>query len=411
MREAHAHLFQLGRSLSMCDLSASTSAEDAIESLATHARTLTPGAWVLAHGARPESWDDPRWVTRTELDHACDGRPACVWCFDYHALAASTTALTHASIDASSVFEHGRVELDGNGEPTGLLLEHAALALWDSVPEPEGDDRRTLVREACAHLAALGFTEVHDLKAQPWLGGVLTDLLAGGEIDQRVTLFPLMDDLDAVAASRGRWHPNLTLGGGKIFTDGTLNSRTAWVLHPWADAPADRPNGTPMMTHEGISDAIERAGSFGLPIAAHAIGDAAVRTVLDAVERSGLEHPGHRIEHAELIDAHDVPRFAELGVTASLQPCHLLADIEALRRACPDRLSRVLPIRELITAGLVPGETLIFGSDAPIVRADHTDSVLAATMRRRAGMDERDAVSIEHAVSEREALACFGVTD
>jgi len=399
----------------MRDLSRCNSAGEVLDALADHAKGLSADDWVLAFGARPEAWEvadgngAPRWPTIDAIDRAVGGRPALAWCFDAHALAASTAAMRAARIDADTTFEHGRVETDGSGAPTGLLLEHAALAAWDAVPEPDSAQRRTLVREACAHLRGLGYTEVHDLKAQPWLGAVLRDLLDAREIDQSFTLYPLVAELDAALDRHDPSDERVTIGGGKIFTDGTLNSRTAWVLEPWADAPPDRPTGTPMMTHAQIGNAIEHARSRGLPIAAHAIGDGAVRAVLDAVEERGAAHPGVRIEHAEHIDAADVPRFAQFGVTASVQPCHLLADIEALRRACPDRLGRVLPLRDLIDAGLEPGSSLIFGSDAPIVRPDHEDSILAATRRRRDGVDQHDAIGWDQRLTEREALACFGV--
>lgn len=409
MREAHAHILQIGRARAMLDLSRCVSAEDMLGRIASRARALGAQDWLLAHGVRPEGWARPEWPSLDAFDRASGGRRALAWCFDSHALMASSAAMRAARIDAGARFEHGRVVTDDAGDATGVLLEHAALAAWDAVPEPDEGQRRRLVRDACAHLRDLGYREVHDLKAPPWLGGVLRDLLDAREIDQSFTLFPLIEDLDAALDSHAPDDDRVVIGGGKIFTDGTLNSRTAWVLERWADAPADRPFGTPMMTHERIGDAIERARARGLPIAAHAIGDGAVRAVLDAVEERGAAHTGVRIEHAELIDAHDVPRFAALGVIASVQPCHLLADIEALRRACPGRLDRVLPLRDLIDSGLMPGSTLLFGSDAPIVRADPADSVLAATRRRRAGMDGRDAIGPDQCLTEHEALACFGV--
>ncbi|MEX0876288.1 MAG: amidohydrolase family protein [Phycisphaerales bacterium] len=408
LREAHAHLFQLGRSLSMVDLSGCTDRQEMIGLIAERAKTLGGDEWVLAHGARPDGWADPRWPKRTELDHAGGGRAVVAWCFDYHAMVASSAALAHAGIDAGTSVDSGRVELDDDGEPTGLLIEHAALKMWDAVPEPEPAKRAGLVRQACGHLAAMGFVEVHDLKAQPWLGGVLRDLVASGEVSMRFTLFPLMDDLtETIRASDGWRGDAVTLGGGKIFVDGTLSSRTAWMLSPFADGHRETPCGTPMMTHDGIETALLECRALGLPVAAHAIGDAAVRAVLDAVERTGTAHSGCRIEHAEVIDPADVPRFKELGVTASLQPCHLLADIEALGRAIPDRLDRVLPIRDLMASGLEPGVDLLFGSDVPIVRADPDDSIRAAVSRRREGMDASEAINPDQAILEGEAWACF----
>ena len=408
LREAHAHLFQLGRSLGTLDLSTCTSGEHMLELIDAYASGLGADEWVVAHSARPESWDDQTWPTHDALERAGGGRPVVAWCFDYHALVASTSAMKQAKIDAGTIIESGRVVLDTDNEPTGLLLEHAALAMWNVVPEPKADQRRGLVLDACLHLRNLGFVEVHDLKAQPWLGKLLSELQESGEIDMRFELFPLIEDLKpSLEAQKNGFHEQVRIAGGKIFVDGTLNSRTAWMLHPYADAHPDSPNGTPMMTTKGIDEAYRVCKQHGLPVAAHAIGDAAVREVLDAVQRNDCDHSGCRVEHAELIDEADMRRFVDLGVRVSLQPCHLLPDIEVLRRALPDRLDRVLPIRSLLKTGLSPGTDLLFGSDVPIVRANAEDSIQAAVHRRRAGMDESESINPAQAIDEETAWACF----
>jgi len=410
LREGHAHLFQLGRSLKMVDLCDCESREAMIEALSQRAKTSPLDAWILAHGARPDGWPDPTWPTRQVLDRACDGRAAVAWCFDYHQLVASSSALEIAGIDGDTKVESGRIELDPDGQPTGVLIEHAALMMWNAVPEPEESQRIDLVRDACLHLEAMGFVEMHELKTQPWVGGVLSDLYAAGEISLRSVLFPLMKDLRETLASSASWNTEaVSIGGGKIFVDGTFNSRTAWMLEPFADGHAEYPRGTAMMKPKQIDAMLTICKDHGLPIAAHAIGDGAVRAMLDAIERTGCAHKGCRIEHAELIDEADIPRFKELGAIASLQPCHLLPDVEALRKAVPDRLDRVFPIQELIESGLEPGVDLIFGSDVPIVRANPEDSIQAAVHRRRIGMDKSQAINFDQRISEAQAWACFGV--
>lgn len=409
LREAHAHLSMLGRSLAMCDVSDATGSRDLLDRLAAHAPDAN--GWVIGVGARPEGWSDPHWPSRDDFDRAVGGRPALVWCFDYHAMLASTRALQHAEISGDTRIEGGVVELDGHSEPTGVLLEGAAGRVWASLPEAGEAERLEQVAAACAHLAALGFVEVHDLKSEPWLGGVLARLEADGRLPVRVGLFPLVEHVEAVSAGRGAWESDgVQLLGGKIFTDGTLNSRTAWMLTPYADVTGERSHGMALMSVEQIAGAIETCRGLGLGLAAHAIGDGAVRGVLDALEHVGGGNgtPPVRIEHAELIDAADVPRFAELGAVCSVQPCHLLPDIEALGRAVPDRLERVLPLRELLESGLEPGRGLLFGSDVPIVRADPGDSVLAATRRRRSEMPEVDAIGLSQSLTEDECWTCFG---
>lgn len=410
IREAHAHIAQHGRSMGMADLSTCRSAGDMLERLA--AQSPETSGWVLAHGARPEGWADPRWPTLAQLDRAAAGRPLAAWCFDYHALVASTPALAAARIDAATRIEGGVVQLDAAGEPTGLLLERAALALWASVPEPGVAERREHARLALADLARLGYASVCDLKAQPWLPETMAELERAGALACDVELWPLVEDLPPMAATRASFESaRVRLGGGKVFVDGTLNSRTAWMLRPYADAPPDRPRGTPMMTPAQVEAAVRACDALGLPLAAHAIGDAAVRCVLDAIERVRPSAPGSRIEHLEVLDAADVPRFAELGVTASVQPCHLLADVEALSRALPDRLDRVLPLRDLLEAGCQPGAgphaRLVFGSDVPIVRAHPDDSIQAAVHRRRASMMPESAIAPAQALTQSEAWSCF----
>lgn len=434
LREAHAHIAQHGLSLSMVGLDSCRSGAEILERIAARCAHDVGGGEadrpLLAGGARPEAWivrtgdDAGGWPALAALDGVTGERPCCVWCFDYHALMANSAALRVAGVDASTPDTPGAIiGRDGTGRFTGVVYEHAAIRVWDAVIGGDGLHDRRLLVDAVRSLAGHGFAEVHDLKAQPWLGPELCaldrgvgDAFADGlPID--VVLWPLVADLAGVAASRDAWETDrVRLGGGKIFVDGTLNSRTAWMLHPYADAEArgqpGKPRGMAMMSPDQIEDAVRRCDGLGVPMAAHAIGDAAVRAVLDAIETVRPKTPGFRIEHAELIDEADVGRFAELGVVCSVQPCHLLYDIEALRRAVPDRLDRVLPLRSLIEAGCEPGTGphggLIFGSDTPIVRPDPGDSVQAAVARRRVGMGADEAIGLGEGIPEGEAWACFG---
>jgi predicted amidohydrolase YtcJ len=389
----------------MVDLSDCASAGEMVEMLAARGRE---SATVLAHGARPEAWDEPVWPGIDELDRIAADAPVVAWCFDYHALVANRFALAAAGIDAGTPDPPGGIiGRDERGGLSGVVYERAALAVWNAVPELAPAARREMVLAGVRDLVGRhGFVEIHDLKAQPWLPPVLAEAAAehGGRV--RFAVWPLLEDLPAVLAVRGGWESDLVrLGGAKVFVDGTLNSRTAWMLQPFADGRPGSPCGTPMMTPGQIEDAVASCDAAGVPLAAHAIGDAAVRAVLDAIERVRPSAPGFRIEHCELIDAADVPRFAQLGVIASVQPCHLLYDIEALRRGVPDRLDRVLPLAELIASGLEPGRGLIFGSDVPIVRADPADSIEAASRRR--GPQHRPEQAIGVSIDEATAWACF----
>jgi len=400
MREAHAHVLAHGRSMDMVQLADCESVETMLDAIAAAG---SERSLVLAHGARPEAWTIPGWPTISELDAVSTDAAVAIWCFDYHVMMLNSKALTRTGFDrASDDPPGGQLGRGPSGDLSGVLYESAAGIAWGAL-EPKGVDPTTLAR-AIEDLSSHGFREVHDLKAQPGLG----ECLVGVGCPLRVQMYPLVRDLPEVLKTRNDWQSDqIRLGGGKIFVDGTLNSRTAWMLHPFADGRPEHPSGMQLMSDTQIEDAIRLCVGEGLQLAAHAIGDAAVRAVLDAAERVRAPRGSVRIEHAELIDEADVPRFAELGVIASVQPCHLLYDIEALRRACPDRLDRVLPLRELIDSGLTPGRDILFGSDTPIVRPDPEDSILAATNRGRRDMPLADGIAPGQAISEAEAWACF----
>lgn len=419
LREAHAHIHQHGLEMSMLDISGSDTSAHCLSRVAERNAAMTragdPG-WLLARGARPEAWREGDWPSLRDLDEATGDRPALLWCFDHHALMANSAALRASGVsEASQDPPGGVIRRDERGSPSGVLLEAAAIAAWRSAPEPTEQQRRAQVLAALQDLAAQGFTEVHDLKSPAWLGPMLASLDHETPLPVRTRLYPMLEDAAGVQESAAGWaNGRITLGGAKLFADGTLNSRTAWMLEPYADPLPAHPRGTPMVSEAALEEAVRRADALGLPLATHAIGDAAVRAVLDAIERVDPRTGGFRIEHAEVIDAQDVRRFVELGVVCSVQPCHLLYDIEALERLLPHRLDRVLPLRELVDAGCVPGETLWFGSDVPIVRPDPGDSVHAAVVRGRAGWSgpfgggSEAPVTPEQGISEAEAWACFG---
>lgn len=410
LREAHAHIALHGRSSSFVDLAACKSAAEALDRIASASADLEPSQWVIAVGARPEGWSVPGWFSPGDLNEAVGGRPAFVWCFDHHAGMASAAGLAAAEIGGETPDPAGGTFLrDAAGQPTGVALESAAHAVWSAVPEPTPHEWRGHFRRGLADFVRCGFTEVHELHAPPWLGPMLADLADAGELLVDVTLYEPVADIVAAFDRAEAWQrDNLRLGGGKIFADGTLNSRTAWMLHPYADPVPGHPTGHALWTVDAIAEAATQCASLGVGLACHAIGDGAVRAVLDAYELAKVPADrSFRVEHAELLDKADVPRFAAMGVVCSVQPCHLLTDIEALRRLVPDRLDRVLPMRELIDSGCAPGELLWFGSDAPIVRPDPQDSIDAATLRRRPGMPEADAIAPGQALTESEAWAAF----
>lgn len=418
MREAHAHLASLGESLAMPTLEGCRSLDECLERVRAASNAASPGDWIRLHSARTESWPEARWPSLAELDAAAPNHPCILMSFDHHAAAANSAALSAAGVTPGQRIEpNGLVVVENSGRATGLLLEGAAYDVWGAAPEPTAEQRTQHLSAALAHLAQLGFTEVHDLHSQEWLGPALAQLERSGNLPLSVWLYPPAARLKADFASRSAWEsPRIRLAGGKVFADGTLNSRTAAMLVDYRSPMPGMPRGQIMADPAALRKHLATSERLGLHLAVHAIGDGAVRFVLDAIEDVARSRPQtlrrapnqrHRIEHCELIDAADVRRFGTLGVVCSVQPCHLLADIEALSRYLPHRLDRVLPLRELIDSGLAPGQDLWFGSDVPIVRADPADSIQAAVHRRRGDMPPAQAIAWDQRITEPEARAAF----
>lgn len=412
LREAHAHLQMHGEAMAAVQLEGCASAREMLERLSRRAdedARAGRGGWIVGVGARPEAWRERAWPTLAELTEAARGRPAIAWCFDTHALVASRAALAAAGIARGVPDpEGGLIMRDDVGEPTGLVLESAAKMVANARPEPTPEQRRDFLRAALADLRGHGFVEVHDLKAPATLGEDLAILHDAGELEMEVRLYAPLEEIERVLDAAELWERDtIRLGGAKLFADGTLNSRTAWMLEAFREGIPGHERGTPLVTPRDLDEAVRVCDDLGVPLAVHAIGDGAVRAVLDAIERNQPTTLGFRVEHAEIIDEADVPRFAALGVVCSVQPCHLLYDIEALRRFLPHRLDRAMPIRELIESGCEPGDLLWFGSDVPIVRAHPEDSVRAAVHRRREGMGEAEAIGLGQAIEEADAWAAF----
>lgn len=421
LREAHAHLPALGEWLTLTHLADCTSLSECLDLVRRDvaAARASGSDFVRMTSARVQAWPEGRWPSLTELDAVSGDVAVVIMGFDHHSAAVNTAAMSRARlVPGQQVADRGVVDVDPTtGQATGLLLEDAAYAAWRAAPQPTAQHAEAMVVAALELLARMGFVEVHDLHSPAWLGPALARVDARGGLPLNVGLYAPFSEIHHAVAQRGAWEgPRARLLGVKLFADGTLNSRTAHVLHRYSEPMVSMPRGQCMIAPRLLDQHIRECEQLGVQLAIHAIGDGAVRTVLDSVERSGVMRNRVRIEHAELIDRMDVPRFAALGVTCSVQPCHLLSDIEALTRFVPHRLDRVLPLRELLNSGLkpghlpAPGETdagLVFGSDVPIVRANPEDSIQAAVMRRREGMVPELAIAPEQAINEAEAWSCF----
>jgi predicted amidohydrolase YtcJ len=417
--DAHLHLMDAALAAEQPDLTGLDLAgvADAIARRHQELAAVGDGGWLLGHG-----WSFPALDGRPHrdlLDQLAPGRPIALWAHDHHTRWLSSAALSAAGIVERADPPTGRIERDPAGMPTGILYEEAAGLVDAVIPAASSATIVSAIRSYARRLAELGVTSVHDpgsVAPDPSMhrGPVLyRALAAGGGLPLRVVASIREEQLERAIGSGFRsGHPSQGAIGRyrdgwlKVFSDGALGSRTASLLAPYeaddiAGPPPAGPTGLRVRSPEQLATLAARASRAGIACQIHAIGDAAVRSALDVLAR--VPPPvgvPHRIEHAQLIDEADVPRFAALGVAASVQPCHLLSDAAVARRAWGARTSSAFPLGDLDRAGAL----LPFGTDAPVEPPDPWPGIAAAVTRRGAGwlagseFHPRQAISLGRAM-------------
>ncbi|GAB2823562.1 amidohydrolase [Streptomyces daliensis] len=382
--------------------------------LADAARAARPGAWVQAWGLDHNAFGG-RPVHRDLVEDALGGAPALIRLYDGHSALVNGPALEAAGIDGPRDFDQrASVVCDAEGRPTGHLVEHAAMELLRPVlPRPTPEQRRAALVTSLREMAAAGLTGAHVMDLQEDVPALLSGIEEGeegaGVLPVRLRIAPWCmpgdgaEALDHLVALQGRGGRHWRIEGVKFFMDGTVEGGTAWLEH--ADCHGQG-------THAFWPDprdyarAVRHLARADVRTATHAIGDAAVRHVLDTVAGLGGGQRGrHRIEHIETLPTDQIARFAPLGVAASMQPTHTAytrADHtdEWSRRIGAERAARAWRCRDLRDSGAV----LALGSDWPIAHYDPRRVMAAARLRRLPGEPGTPPVGPEQALTGLMAL-------
>ncbi|MFJ9340841.1 amidohydrolase [Streptomyces sp. NPDC101733] len=346
------------------------------------------GGWVLGWGLDHNAFGG-RPVHRELIEDTLDGAPAFLRLYDGHSALASGPALTAAGVTGPRAFaQRSEIVCDAEGRPTGHLIEHAAMELVGALaPKPPAAERRARLLALLSDMAAGGLTGAHVMDLGEDVPALLATVEYEGDLPLRLRLAPWCmpgadeDTLRELIALQGKAGRHWEVGGVKLFMDGSVEGGTAWLEH--ADCHG---RGTEAFwpDPEAYAHAVRVLDAAGVPTATHAIGDAAVRHVLDTVASLGERARGrHRIEHIETVPDDQLPRFARLGVAASMQPPHTAytrADHtdEWSKRLGDERAARAWRCRDLRDAGAV----LALGSDWPIAHHD-ARQVLATALSPR----------------------------
>jgi len=407
--DAHGHVMGLGFQLMLLDLSGTNSLAEAQAAIRKYAADNPEMPWIIGSGWNQEKWGLGRFPTSADLDAAVPNRPVWLERVDGHAGWANTAAMTAAKITpASKAPEGGRIEMEG-GKPSGVFVD-AAMSLVDSAkPKPLARDLDRALYLAQQRLLAQGITAIADMgtSIQDWQAY----RRAGDKKQLAVRILSYGGDIDNMALIAGSeptpwlYDDRLRMVGVKLYLDGALGSRGAWLKAPYSDAPGQK--GLPLLTPAQLRNKMVRASMDKFQVAIHAIGDAANAEALDAITDLTADLPGERrwrIEHTQIIDPVDIPRFAQLKVIASMQPVHQTSDrVMAEARLGPDRLKGAYAWRSLEKAGV----RLAFGSDVPVESANPFPGIAAAISRTNAKGEPFGGWHPEEIVTRETALDGF----
>jgi hypothetical protein len=410
MIDSHGHVAGLGFSALTLDLSETKSLTEALTKIGDYAKANPDRPWILGRGWNQELWPEKRFPTAAELDAVVGDRPVWLERVDGHAGWANTRALTAAGITAlTKAPAGGSIERLVGGKPAGVLVDNAMELVNKVVPVPRPEDRDLALAKAQEILLARGVTAIADMGTtiEDWQafrragdnGRLNVRIMAyGGGIDNTVLI-------GGPGPSPWLYDDKLRLNGVKLYSDGALGSRGASLKAPYHDAPATK--GLRVTGDTQLKNMISRAALDKFQVAVHAIGDEANASALAAIESMGETYKGDRrwrIEHAQVVDPADIPRFAKAGVIASMQPVHQTSDrLMAEARLGPNRLAGAYAWHSLAESGA----KLAFGSDVPVELADPWAGLAAAISRTGPDGQPFGGWQPQERVSRELALAAY----
>jgi len=406
--DSHVHFIDGGFALSSVQLRDARTPAEFIARIKAFAASAPPGAWITGG-----NWDHEQWggeLPRHEwIDSVTPNNPVWINRLDGHMSLANAAALRAAKVTrASRDVAGGTIVRDARGEPTGVLKDNATDLVNAVVPNPPAELEDRALDTAMAYVAEQGVTSVDHMGSWRDLA-IFERAHQAGRLRTRIyAAVPLAtwEKLRDTVAARGRGDAWLRIGALKGFVDGSLGSHTAAMLQPFTDAPSD--TGLFVNTHEHLYQWTSGADKAGLHVIVHAIGDRAIRDQLDIFERvekeNGPRDRRFRIEHAQHIAPPDIPRFAKLGVIASMQPYHAIDDGRWAEKVIGhERAKTTYAFRSLRDAGA----TLAFGSDWFVAPPTPLEGLYAAVTRRTLDDRNPDGWIPEQKISLEDALRAY----
>lgn len=416
LHDAHGHFTGLGSSLQQLDLRGTTSYEQILEKVKARVATARPGEWILGQSWDQNHWPDKKWPTHEALDRVSPDNPVFLDRVDGHAALVNQAAMKAAGITEKTTDpDGGRVIRDAKGLPTGVLVDRAIGLVSRVIPDATPAQLEEQITLADAECRRLGLTTVHDAGTDAATVEAYKRAIDAGTLQTRLyvmyrlplaRLQPLLDK--GPIANYGNHH--LAVRAIKIGADGALGSRGAALLEPYADEPGT--SGLLTTPPDEVYQQTLAASKAGFQTCIHAIGDRANRMVMDVFERVEKEVPAARDlrlrnEHAQILDATEIPRFKALNVIASMQPTHATSDLPWVpaRIGAARTAEGAYVWKKLMNAGAL----IASGSDFPVEPPNPMLGFYAAVTRQDLKGQPPDGWSPDQRLTREEALASFTI--
>jgi predicted amidohydrolase YtcJ len=399
--DAHGHVMDLGAFASTLNLVGTTSIADLQQRLRDYAAANPDAGWIQGFGWNQELWTEKRFPTAADLDAAVPGRPVMLERVDGHAVVANSAAMKAAGVTAATKAPAGGEIHDG------LFVDAATGLIRKAVPEPTDTQRDSAFQKAQDMLLGFGGTGVGSMSTSLEDWNTFRRAGEAGRLNVRLMVYLLgLDPLKSIPhPTDWMYGDRLRAVGVKLFADGALGSRGAWLKQPYSDKLDSR--GLQFHSDAEYLSLADAAAAAGFQVATHAIGDAANAQVISAYEKLSAKYPGDRrwrIEHFQIVDPADIPRLKPTGIIASMQPTHQTSDrLMAEKRLGPDRLKGAYAWQTVAKLGI----PLAFGSDFPVESPNPFPGLSAAVSRQDINGQPPGGWIPSERLSFAQALAAF----
>ncbi|MBI4727702.1 amidohydrolase [candidate division TA06 bacterium] len=404
--DCHTHFCGYSLMLTRPNLDGLRSLKDCLAETANYLKNKKPGQWLLGAGWNKNLWTEGRLPHKSDLDAIAPHNPVFLWSKDWHTAWLNSAAIRELELSSGMNGLPGSlVEKDKDGRPSGIVREEAANQCYSRIPKPSEKEQREALRLGQLAFAKLGLTGFHTMETGLEFS-LLQRLNRDGLLLLRAVAYLREDSLSEAVGLElrsGFGDDFLKFGGLKLFIDGSLGSQTALMLKAYSSG---RSCGLQVADYDQLLSLVKTSARHGMACAIHAIGDAANKMALDIYQKTrNLDKSlRQRIEHCQLVETSDISRFKELGIIASVQPVHLVSDIDLIKKHWAGREASAYPFGSLVRNGA----TVVFGSDAPVETPNPFKAIQAAVTRQKEN-DPGTAFYPEERINIRRAVRAYTV--